>query len=123
EPARLPDADQPRPAEYRHRNRGSSESGASVRRAGRGRSEYHPSAGRGRQCDLPRYRGAHEPASHEAVRRHGGYLAIVYIPAQLGGVTGGKSPFEVEGTTVRQVIDNLERACPGIGERLIAEGR
>jgi sulfur-carrier protein len=29
----------------------------------------------------------------------------------------------VEGTTVRQVIDNLERAWPGIGERLIADGR
>ena len=29
----------------------------------------------------------------------------------------------MEGTTVRQVIDNLERAWPGIGERLIAEGR
>jgi molybdopterin converting factor small subunit len=29
----------------------------------------------------------------------------------------------VEGTTVRQVIDNLERAWPGIGERLVAEGR
>jgi molybdopterin synthase sulfur carrier subunit len=29
----------------------------------------------------------------------------------------------VEGTTVRQVIDNLERAWPGIGERLVAVGR
>jgi molybdopterin converting factor small subunit len=29
----------------------------------------------------------------------------------------------VEGATVRQVIDNLERAWPGIGERLVAEGR
>ena len=29
----------------------------------------------------------------------------------------------MEGTTVRQVIDNLERAWPGIRERLVAEGR
>ena len=29
----------------------------------------------------------------------------------------------MEGATVRQVIDNLERAWPGIGERLVAEGR
>jgi hypothetical protein len=29
---------------------------------------------------------------------------IVYIPAQLVGLTGGRSPFEVGGTTVRQVI-------------------
>jgi molybdopterin converting factor small subunit len=30
---------------------------------------------------------------------------------------------EVEGATVRQVIDNLERQCPGIREQLMLEGR
>jgi molybdopterin synthase sulfur carrier subunit len=29
----------------------------------------------------------------------------------------------MEGATVREVVDNLERAWPGIGERLIADGR
>ena len=50
-------------------------------------------------------------------------MAIVYIPAQLAALCGGRSPLEVEGATVRQVIDNLELVCPGIRERLLVEGR
>ncbi len=50
-------------------------------------------------------------------------MAVVYIPTPLAGLTGGKSPVEVEGATVRQIIDNLERAWPGIRERLMAEDR
>ena len=50
-------------------------------------------------------------------------MAIVYIPAQLARLTGGKSSLEVEGATVRQVIDNLERVVPGIRERLLVEDR
>jgi molybdopterin synthase sulfur carrier subunit len=50
-------------------------------------------------------------------------VAIVYIPAQLKSLTGGRSPMEVDGASVRQVIDNLERECPGIRERLIVDGR
>jgi len=50
-------------------------------------------------------------------------VALVYIPTPLAGLTGGKSPLQVEGATVREVIDNLERAWPGIRERLISEGR
>ena len=50
-------------------------------------------------------------------------MALVYIPTPLAGLTGGKSPLQVEGATVREVIDNLERAWPGIRERLISEGR
>jgi sulfur-carrier protein len=50
-------------------------------------------------------------------------VAIVYIPAQLAALTGGRSPVEVEGSTIRQVIDNLERAWPGIRERLMVDDR
>ena len=47
----------------------------------------------------------------------------MYIPTLLQTLTGGKSSVEVSGATVRQVIDNLEQACPGIRERLVDQGR
>ncbi len=50
-------------------------------------------------------------------------MALVYIPTPLAALTGGQSPVEVEGETVRQVIDNLERAWPGVRERLIVGNR
>jgi molybdopterin synthase sulfur carrier subunit len=50
-------------------------------------------------------------------------LAIVYIPTLLQTLTGGKPAVEVEGATVRQVIDNLEQAFPGIRERLLDQGK
>ena len=50
-------------------------------------------------------------------------MAVVYIPALLASLTGGRSSIEVEGATVRQVIDNLEAAWPGIRERLVLDGR
>ena len=50
-------------------------------------------------------------------------MATVYIPALLQSLTGGHSRVEIEGATVRQVIDNLERAWPGIRERLLDDNR
>ena len=50
-------------------------------------------------------------------------MPVVYIPTALEGLTGGRSSVEVEGATVRQVIDNLEQACPGIRERLLDRER
>jgi molybdopterin synthase sulfur carrier subunit len=50
-------------------------------------------------------------------------LPTVYIPTLLQTLTGGKSSIEVGGATVRQVIENLELACPGVGERLLDQGR
>jgi hypothetical protein len=41
----------------------------------------------------------------------------------LRPLTGGHSTVEAEGSTVREVIDNLERTWPGIRERLVDEGR
>jgi molybdopterin synthase sulfur carrier subunit len=50
-------------------------------------------------------------------------VAIVYIPASLAALAGGRSSLEVEGSTVREVIDHLEQTCPGIRERLLDNGR
>jgi len=50
-------------------------------------------------------------------------VPTVYIPTLLQAVTGGKSAVEVDGTTVRQVIDNLEQAYPGIRDRLMEQGK
>ena len=50
-------------------------------------------------------------------------MPIVYIPALLQGRTGGEPAVEVEGATVREVVDNLEKACPGIRARLMDQDR
>jgi molybdopterin converting factor small subunit len=50
-------------------------------------------------------------------------LATVYIPALLQALTGGRPAVEVEGRTVGEVIENLDRQWPGIGERLVEDGR
>ena len=50
-------------------------------------------------------------------------MPTVYIPTLLQAVTGGKSAVEVDGATVRQVIDNLENVHPGIRERLTDQGK
>ena len=50
-------------------------------------------------------------------------MPAVFIPALLQNLTGGRTLVEVEGATVRQVIDNLERACPGIRSRLLEGDR
>ena len=50
-------------------------------------------------------------------------MPTVYIPALLRTLTGGRASLEVEGSTVRQVIDNLEQAWPGVRDRLLDEGK
>jgi molybdopterin synthase sulfur carrier subunit len=50
-------------------------------------------------------------------------LPTVYIPTLLRTLTGGKASVEVEGGTVRQVIENLEQAWPGVRDRLLDEGK
>jgi molybdopterin synthase sulfur carrier subunit len=50
-------------------------------------------------------------------------MPVVYIPAMLRDLANGESSVEVEGATVRQVIDNLEQVCPGIRERLVDQDR
>jgi sulfur-carrier protein len=50
-------------------------------------------------------------------------VPTVYIPALLRTLTGGRASVEVEGATVRQVIDNLEEAWPGMRDRLLDGGK
>ncbi len=50
-------------------------------------------------------------------------MPIVYIPTLLRSLAGGETRVELEGATVREVIDNLENACPGIRARLLEEDR
>ena len=47
----------------------------------------------------------------------------VHIPAMLRELTGGKSTVEAAGTTVREVIDDLERQWPGLRDRLTDGGK
>ncbi len=46
-------------------------------------------------------------------------MPVIFIPPPLQAITGGRASLEVEGATVRQIIENLERAWPGLKERLL----
>ena len=50
-------------------------------------------------------------------------MALVWIPAQLRDLTGGRTRVTIRGRTVRQVVENLDAAYPGVGSRLIEDGR
>ena len=47
-------------------------------------------------------------------------MATVHIPSLMQKLTDSRSTVEVEGATVRQIINNLEEAHPGMKERLVA---
>ncbi|MBI2885608.1 MAG: MoaD/ThiS family protein [Chloroflexi bacterium] len=46
-------------------------------------------------------------------------MAIVYIPALMRGLTGGAEKVTVPGSSLRQVIHNLEAVYPGMQARLL----
>lgn len=48
-------------------------------------------------------------------------MPSVWIPSLLRDLTSGQETVTVPGSTVRQVIDNLERLYPGIKGRLCNE--
>ena len=48
-------------------------------------------------------------------------MAEVWIPPKLPPLTGGKQQVQVEGSTVRRLINNLEKQYPGIKEFLCDE--
>ena len=50
-------------------------------------------------------------------------MAIVFIPTLLQPLTGGRASVEAAGATVRQVIESLEQAWPGIRDRLLDQDR
>ncbi len=47
----------------------------------------------------------------------------VWIPSSLQDLTGGERKVTAEGATIRQVINNLEEAYPGLKERLVEGNR
>ena len=50
-------------------------------------------------------------------------MATVFIPSLMQGLTDGKHRVEINGSSVRQIINNLEAAYPGMKERLTNEGQ
>ncbi len=48
-------------------------------------------------------------------------MAEIWIPPKLQELTGGNQQVQVEGTTVRRLINNLEAQYPGIKEFLVDE--
>jgi len=48
-------------------------------------------------------------------------MAEVWIPPKLQQLTGGNQQVQVEGATVRRLINNLEAQHPGIKEYLVDE--
>ncbi len=45
-------------------------------------------------------------------------VVTVRIPTPLRTLTGGKDEVQAEGHNVRELIDNLEKAYPGLRDRL-----
>lgn len=50
-------------------------------------------------------------------------MATVFIPTMLQSSTGGAKQVHVSGSNLRQVIDGLDQAFPGIKLRLVEEGQ
>lgn len=50
-------------------------------------------------------------------------MAVVRIPTVLRPHTGGEARLEVEGATVGDVLAVLVAGNPGLGERLLEDGR
>ena len=48
-------------------------------------------------------------------------MAEIWIPPKLQQLTGGNQQVQVEGATVRRLINNLEARYPGIKEYLVDE--
>ncbi len=50
-------------------------------------------------------------------------MPTVWIPSLMQKLTGGQSQVEVEGSTVREVVENLEVAFPGFKARICENDR
>ena len=50
-------------------------------------------------------------------------MATVFIPSLMQKLSDGKSRVEVGGSSVRQIVNNLEAQYPGFKERLVEDGR
>ena len=47
----------------------------------------------------------------------------MYIPSLMQKLTDGKAKVEISGSTVRQIVENLEADFPGMKERLVQDNR
>lgn len=45
-------------------------------------------------------------------------MPSVWIPPLMRSLSGGRENLDIPGTTIREVLDNLEAECPGIRARL-----
>lgn len=50
-------------------------------------------------------------------------MPVVYIPTLMRDLTGGAEKVEVEGATLRQVVNNLDARYPGARARLCQDDR
>ena len=50
-------------------------------------------------------------------------MAMVFIPSLMRSITGGQDRIQVEGSTIRAIIKNLDITYPGINERLMSDGK
>lgn len=50
-------------------------------------------------------------------------MATVFIPSLMQTLTDGEKQVRVEGSTVRQIINNLDGMYPGVKERLVEDDR
>ena len=50
-------------------------------------------------------------------------MATVFIPSLMQKLSDGQTKVEVEGSNVRQIVDNLDAQYPGFKERLVDDGR
>lgn len=50
-------------------------------------------------------------------------MAVVWIPPLMRSLTDGKSQVEVEGASVREIVEALDARYPGVAARIIDEGR
>lgn len=48
-------------------------------------------------------------------------MATVFVPTPLRRLTGGQSKVEATGSTVGELLQQLESEYPGIGERVLDE--
>ena len=46
-------------------------------------------------------------------------MPVVFIPPLLRGLTAGNDRVSVRGSTLRQIVNNLEMIYPGLKERLL----
>jgi molybdopterin synthase sulfur carrier subunit len=49
-------------------------------------------------------------------------VAIVYVPAPLRRLTGGRDRLDVSGLTVGALVDAIDRDHPGFRDRVVVDG-